>query len=117
MGLSFEQPVETIDSIVNATVNLLDVIRFLGEPIRFCNAGSSECFGDAQAAVENASTPFWLRSPYAEAKAAAYWMVVNYRVVYALFACNGILFNNESALRPARFVTRLIHRSSTCGHG
>lgn len=108
VGLSFEQPVETIDSIVNATVNLLDAIRFLGEPIRFYNAGSSECFGDVEAKLADETTPFRPRSPYAAAKAAAHWMVANYREGYGLFACNGILFNHESALRPARFVTRKI---------
>lgn len=108
VGLSFKQPVETINSIVNATVNLLDAIRFLGEPIRFYNAGSSESFGDVQAGIANEATPFHPRSPYAAAKAAAHWIVANYREGYGIFACNGILFNHESALRPTRFVTKKI---------
>jgi GDPmannose 4,6-dehydratase len=108
VGLSFEQPVETFNSIVNGTVNLLEAIRFLGEPIRFYNASSSECFGDVTGDVANERTPFQPRSPYGTAKAAAHWVVSNYREGYGLFACNGILFNHESPLRPGRFVTKKI---------
>lgn len=108
VGLSFEQPVETLESISVATLNLLEAIRFLGRPVRFYNAGSSECFGDTGGVPADESVPFRPRSPYAVAKAAAYWQVANYREAYGLFACSGILFNHESPLRPARFVTKKI---------
>lgn len=112
VGLSFNQPVETLESIVTGTLNLLEGIRFLDRPIKFYNAGSSECFGDIgdQAATE--LTLFQPRSPYAVAKAAAYWEVANYREAYDLFACTGILFNHESPLRPERYVTRKIISSA-----
>ena len=108
VGLSFDQPVETLDSIIAGTLNLLEVIRFLDRPVRFYNAGSSECFGDTgpEGAAEGA--PFRPRSPYAVAKAAMYWLATNYREAYRLHASTGILFNHESPLRPARFVTRKI---------
>jgi GDPmannose 4,6-dehydratase len=108
VGLSFEQPVETQDSIYLGTLNLLEAIRFMGKSIRLYNACSSECFGDLgdQAATEE--TPFRPRSPYAVAKAAAFWQVSNYREAYKIFACSGILFNHESPLRPERFVTKKI---------
>lgn len=108
VSLSFEQPVETFNSIVNGTVNLLEAIRFLGEPIRFYNAASSESFGDVEGGIADETTPFKPRSPYGTAKAAAYWVVSNYREGYGLFACSGILFNHESPLRPGRFVTMKI---------
>ncbi len=108
VGLSFEQPVETLESISHSTLNLLEVVRFLQRPIRFYNAGSSECFGDTGGAAADEATPFHPRSPYAVAKAAAHWTVANYREAYSLFACTGILFNHESPLRPNRFVTRKI---------
>lgn len=108
VGLSFEQPVETLESIATGTLNILEAIRFTGRPIRFYNAGSSECFGDTGDYAANEETPFRPRSPYAVAKAAAYWEVANYREAYNLFACTGILFNHESPLRPERFVTRKI---------
>ena len=108
VGLSFQQPVETMESISAGVLNLLEAIRFLGLPIRLYNASSSECFGDTGGKPANEDTPFHPRSPYAVAKAAAHWLVVNYRNAYGLHACNGILFNHESPLRPARFVTRKI---------
>lgn len=108
VGLSFEQPVETMDSIAGATLNLLEAIRFVERPIRFYNAGSSECFGDTGATLACETTPFRPRSPYAVAKASAHWLVHNYREAYDLFACTGILFNHESPLRPKRFVTQKI---------
>ncbi|MBZ4219279.1 MAG: GDP-mannose 4,6-dehydratase [Chlorobium sp.] len=108
VALSFEQPVETLESIMSATINLMEVIRFLGRPIRFYNAGSGECFGDTLGKAADEETPFRPRSPYAVAKAAAFWQVANYREAYGLFACTGILFNHESPLRPERFVTRKI---------
>ena len=107
VGLSFQQPVETLESICIGTLNLLEAIRFAGRPIRFYNAGSSECFGDIDD-VADETTPFAPRSPYAVAKAAAFWEVANYREAYGLFACSGILFNHESPLRPERFVTKKI---------
>lgn len=108
VGLSFDQPVETLDSIISGTLNLLESIRFLGVPVRFYNAGSGECYGDTApgGAVEEA--PFRPRSPYAVAKATAFWLVANYREAYGLHATTGILFNHESPLRPRRFVTRKI---------
>lgn len=108
VGLSFEQPVETLESISHGVLNLLEVIRFLHRPIRFYNAGSSECFGDTGGVPADETTPFHPRSPYAVAKSAAHWAVANYREAYNLFACTGILFNHESSLRPPRFVTRKI---------
>lgn len=112
VGLSFEQPVETLESIATGTLNLLEAIRFLGEEIRFYNAGSSECFGDVGAAAADETTPFRPRSPYGVAKATAFWEVANYREAYGLFACSGILFNHESPLRPQRFVTQKIIASA-----
>jgi len=100
--------VDALNSIVNATVTLLEVIRFLGLAVRFYNAGSSDCFGSAPGGVADEETPFHPRSPYAAAKAAAHFMVANYRDGYGLFACTGILFNHESPLRPERFVTQKI---------
>jgi len=110
--LSFEQPVETLDSISLGTLNLLEVIRFIQKPIRLYSAGSSECFGDTGGAPADESTPFRPRSPYAVAKSTAYWQVANYREAYHLFACTGILFNHESPLRPERFVTKKIIASA-----
>jgi len=108
VGLSFEQPVETLESVSIGTVNLLEAIRFLERPIRFYNAGSGECFGDTGEHAANEDTPFRPRSPYAVAKATAHWVVANYREAYGLHASNGILFNHESPLRPERFVSRKI---------
>lgn len=108
VALSFEQPVETLESILIATVNILEVIRFIGSPIKFYNACSSECFGDTKGVPADESSPFHPMSPYAIAKSAAFWQVANYRSAYKLFACSGILFNHESPLRPERFVTRKI---------
>jgi len=108
VGLSFDQPVETLESITLGTLNLLEAIRFLDRPIKLYHASSSECFGNAGAVAVNENTPFHPRSPYAVAKASAHWLVANYREAYGIFACNGILFNHESPLRPPRFVTRKI---------
>lgn len=107
VGLSFEQPVEAMESIAHGTLNILEAIRFIGLPIRFYNAGSSDCFGDTCSPADE-STPFSPRSPYAVAKASAHWLVQNYREAYNLFGCTGILFNHESPLRPKRFVTQKI---------
>lgn len=108
VGLSFEQPVETIQSTVIGTLNMLQAIRMADNEIRFYNAGSSESFGETQGIPANELTPFNPRSPYAVAKASAYWLVDNYREAFNLYACTGILFNHESPLRPARFVTQKI---------
>ncbi|TVQ97700.1 MAG: GDP-mannose 4,6-dehydratase [Desulfovibrionales bacterium] len=108
VGLSFEQPMETFESISVAVINLLEAIRFFEGPVRLYNAGSSECFGNTQGLPANEETPFRPRSPYAVAKSAAFWEVANYREAYGLYACSGILFNHESPLRPERFVTQKI---------
>lgn len=112
VGLSFDQPVETVESVTIGTLNLLEAIRFTGRNIRFYNAGSSECFGNSGDMPCNESSPFRPRSPYAVAKAAAFWQVANYREAYGLHACSGILFNHESPLRPERFVTQKIVRAA-----
>ncbi|BAV10219.1 GDPmannose 4,6-dehydratase [Filimonas lacunae] len=108
VGLSFEQPVETLESITIGTLNILEAIRFSNLPIKFYNAGSSECFGDTGEEAATEKTPFMPRSPYAVAKSTAFWLVNNYRESYQLFACTGILFNHDSPLRPERFVTKKI---------
>jgi GDPmannose 4,6-dehydratase len=108
VGLSFGQPAETMESNAIGTLNILEAIRMTGGKMRFYNACSSECFGNTEAGPADEATPFRPRSPYAVAKAAAFWEVANYREAYGLFACSGILFNHESPLRPARFVTRKI---------
>jgi GDPmannose 4,6-dehydratase len=108
VGLSFDQPVECMESISVATLNLLEVIRYLGGGIRFFSAGSSECFGDTGQTPATEDTPMRPGSPYAVAKASAYWQVATYREAYGMFACTGILANHESPLRPKRFVTQKI---------
>ena len=108
VGLSFDQPVEAIESIAIGTLNILEVIRLLNKPVRFYNAGSSECFGDTGDAPANEQTPFAPRSPYAVAKSTAKWLINSYRESYGLYACTGILFNHESPLRPEHFVTQKI---------
>ena len=108
VSLSFSQPVETQESVYLGTLNLLESVRFTGNDIKVYNAGSSECFGDTGGIAANEGTPFRPRSPYAVAKAAAFWQVANYREAYGIFACSGILFNHESPLRPERFVTKKI---------
>jgi GDPmannose 4,6-dehydratase len=112
VGLSFEQPVETLESISVGTLNLLEAIRFIGREVKLYNAGSSECFGNTGGHPADEETPFRPRSPYAVAKATAFWEVANYREAYNLFACTGILFNHESPLRPERFVTKKIVKSA-----
>jgi len=112
VGLSFDQPVEAIDSIATGTLNVLEAIRFVNPAIRLFNAGSSECFGDTGTAHANEQTPFRPLSPYAVAKVTAQNLVTNYRIAYGLHACTGILFNHESPLRPERFVTQKIVRGA-----
>ena len=109
VNLSFDQPVESIDSIAIGTLNLLEVIRLFNPKIRFYNAGSSECFGSAKKGSSfNERSGFYPKSPYGVAKSAAAMLVQNYRESYAIYACTGILFNHESPLRPDRFVTKKI---------
>ncbi len=108
VGLSFDQPVDTFESVTLGTINLLESIRFINPKIRFYNAGSSECFGDTSTEAADENTAFRPTSPYAIAKAAATWQVSLYRKAYGLFATTGILFNHESPLRPERFVTKKI---------
>jgi len=114
VGLSFEQPAETIQSITMGTLNILEGCRMLeteNKELKVYHAGSGECFGDTQGKPANEQTPFFPMSPYAVAKSSAYWLVNNYRDAYGLFACTGILFNHESPLRPERFVTQKIIRA------
>ncbi len=108
VGLSFEQPAETIQSISLGMLNILEACRMINEDIRIYHAGSSETFGDTKGNPASESTSFHPVSPYAVAKASAFWLVDNYRNAYNLFACTGILFNHESFLRPNRFVTQKI---------
>jgi GDPmannose 4,6-dehydratase len=108
VGLSFEQPAETIQSFTLGTLNVLEACRMFDKPLRQYHAGSSECFGDTKGEPATEITPFKPRSPYAVAKSSAFWLVDNYREAHGLFACTGILFNHESPLRPERFVTQKI---------
>ena len=118
VGLSFEQPVETIESIALGALTLLEAIRLSDLDIRLYNAGSTECFGDTGDEVAHEGTQFHPRSPYAVAKASAFWAVANYREAYGMFACTGILSNHDSPLRPRRFVTRkIIHAVASLALG
>lgn len=108
VGLSFEQPAETIQSTVLGVLNVLEACRLVDHPVRLYHAGSSECFGETQGQPADETTPFKPSSPYAVAKASAHWLLDNYRNAYGVYACTGILFNHESPLRPARFVTQKI---------
>lgn len=108
VGLSFDQPSEAIESITIGTLNILEVLRLLAMPARFYHASSSECFGDTAGLPADENTPFNPVSPYAVAKCAAHWLVRNYREAHKMYAANGILFNHESELRPARFVTQKV---------
>lgn len=112
VGLSFDQPVETMESIAMGAVYLLEAIRFMDRPIRYYSAGTSECFGDTGEKPANEVTPFHPRSPYAVAKVSAHHLVSTYRASYGLYACTGILFNHESPLRLERFVTQKIVRAA-----
>jgi GDPmannose 4,6-dehydratase len=108
VGLSFEQPAETIQSITLGTLNMLEACRMLDKQPKVYSAGSSECFGDTGGLPANELTPFHPQSPYAVAKVSAFWLIDNYREAYGIFVCTGILFNHESPLRPDRFVTQKI---------
>ena len=112
VGVSFETPVYTADIDAIGTLRLLEAIRSLGleKKIRFYQASTSELFGLVQETPQKETTPFYPRSPYAVAKLYAYWICVNYRESYGIFACNGILFNHESPKRGETFVTRKITR-------
>jgi len=109
VALSFEQPVETLESIGVGNLNLLEAIRFTALPVKLYNAGSSECFGDTPGEPANELTAFRPRSPYAVAKATAFWQLANYREAYQIHACTGILYNHESPLRKDNFVTKKDH--------
>ncbi len=115
VAVSFEMPEYTADIDALGTLRLLEAIRFLKleTKTRFYQASTSELYGLAQETPQNETTPFHPRSPYAVAKLYAYWITVNYREAYGLFACNGILFNHESPRRGETFVTRKITRGMT----
>jgi len=113
VSLSFEQPVETIESIIMGTQNLLDGIRLVNSKIKLFNSCSTECFGDTGDDVADELTAFNPKSPYSVAKSSAFWQVANYRDAYGIFACSGIMSNHESPLRPERFVTQKVI-SSAC---
>jgi GDPmannose 4,6-dehydratase len=112
VGVSFECPEYTTNVDGLGTLRLLDAIRVLGmtETVRFYQASTSELFGRVQETPQKETTPFYPRSPYAVAKLYGYWITVNYREAYSMFACNGILFNHESPIRGETFVTRKITR-------
>lgn len=113
VAVSFEEPEYTANSDALGALRLLEAIRILGleKKTRFYQASTSELFGLAQEIPQNESTPFYPRSPYAVAKLYAYWITVNYREAYGIYACNGILFNHESPIRGENFVTRKITRA------
>ena len=113
VAVSFEIPEYTADTVGIGALRILDAIRVLGleNKTRFYQASSSELYGLVQEVPQKESTPFYPRSPYAVAKLYAYWITVNYREAYGIYACNGILFNHESPLRGETFVTRKITRA------
>jgi len=113
VAVSFEEPEYTADSDALGTLRLLEAIRILGlqKKTRFYQASTSELYGKVREAPQNETTPFYPRSPYAVAKLYAYWITVNYREAYGIYACNGILFNHESPMRGETFVTRKITRA------
>ncbi len=113
VAVSFEQPEYTADADGIGTLRLLEAIRILGlqKKTRFYQASTSELYGLVQEIPQKETTPFYPRSPYAVAKMYAYWITVNYREAYGMYACNGVLFNHESPLRGETFVTRKITRA------
>jgi GDPmannose 4,6-dehydratase len=113
VAVSFETPEYTANSDALGTLRLLEAIRILGleKRTRFYQAATSEMFGRVQETPQRETTPFYPRSPYGAAKVYAYWITVNYREAYGLYACNGILFNHESPVRGETFVTRKITRA------
>ncbi|MGL5259533.1 MAG: GDP-mannose 4,6-dehydratase [Lachnospiraceae bacterium] len=109
VGISFEVPEYTADATGTSTIKLLEAIRLMGGPCRFYQASTSELFGGLEeTAPQSEKTPFYPKSPYGVAKLYSYWITVNYRESYNMFACNGILFNHESPRRGDNFVTRKI---------
>ena len=118
VGVSFETPEYTANSDAVGTLRVLEAIRILGleKKTRFYQASTSEMFGKVQEVPQRETTPFYPRSPYGVAKVYAYWITVNYREAYGMFACNGILFNHESPLRGETFVSRKITRALTRIH-
>jgi len=112
--VSFEMPEYTADVDGLGTLRLLEAIRILKmeKKVRFYQASTSELFGKVQEIPQRETTPFYPRSPYACAKLFAYWIVVNYRESYGMYACNGILFNHESPIRGETFVTRKVTRAA-----
>jgi GDPmannose 4,6-dehydratase len=115
VAVSFETPEYTANSDAVGTLRVLEAMRILGleKKSRFYQASTSEMFGKVQEIPQRETTPFYPRSPYAAAKVYAYWITVNYREAYGMFACNGILFNHESPLRGETFVSRKITRALT----
>ena len=113
VAVSFEEPEYTANSDALGALRILEAIRILGleKSTRFYQASTSELFGKVQEIPQKESTPFYPRSPYAAAKLYAYWITVNYREAYGIYACNGILFNHESPIRGETFVTRKITRA------
>jgi GDPmannose 4,6-dehydratase len=113
VAVSFEEPEYTANSDALGTLRILEAIRILGmeKKTRFYQASTSELFGKVQESPQKETTPFYPRSPYAVAKLYAYWITINYREAYGLYACNGILFNHESPVRGETFVTRKITRA------
>lgn len=113
VAVSFEEPEYTADSDALGALRLLEAIRILGleKKTRYYQASTSELFGKVQETPQRETTPFYPRSPYAAAKLYAYWITVNYREAYGMYACNGILFNHESPIRGETFVTRKITRA------
>ncbi|QBQ55951.1 GDP-mannose 4,6-dehydratase [Nitrosococcus wardiae] len=112
VAVSFETPEYTANADALGTLRLLEAIRILGleDRVRFYQASTSELYGKVQSVPQNEQTPFYPRSPYAAAKLYAYWITVNYREAYGMYACNGILFNHESPVRGETFITRKITR-------
>ena len=115
VGVSFETPEYTANADAVGTLRVLEAIRILGleKKTRFYQASTSEMFGKVQEIPQRETTPFYPRSPYGAAKVYAYWITVNYREAYGMFACNGILFNHESPIRGETFVSRKITRALT----
>jgi GDPmannose 4,6-dehydratase len=113
VAVSFEEPEYTANSDALGTLRVLEAIRILGmhKQVRFYQASTSELYGLVQETPQRETTPFYPRSPYGAAKLYAYWITVNYREAYGMFACNGILFNHESPIRGESFVTRKVTRA------
>jgi len=113
VAVSFESPEYTADTVALGALRILDAIRISGleKKTKYYQASTSELYGEVQEIPQKETTPFYPRSPYAAAKLYAYWITINYREAYGMFACNGILFNHESPVRGETFVTRKITRA------